>query len=58
MTVSPAMWVTGNMASNMSLKMIDRKTEERNRNGEVVINIHAFVMHYLTSIYSNLLLFK
>lgn len=57
MTVSPAMWVTGNMASNMSLKMIDRKKETEMEN-TVVINIHAFVMHYLASNYSNLPLFK
>lgn len=34
MTVSPAMWVTGNMASNMSLKEKKEETKEETKEKE------------------------
>ncbi len=47
MTVSPAMWVTGNMASNMSLQ--EKETErERRRENTVITDIPAIMVHYLT----------
>lgn len=44
MTVSPAMWVTGNMASNMSLKKKEtdgrgRREKERGRKNTVITKI-------------------
>lgn len=33
MTVSPAMWVTGNIASNMSLKWKQGEVDKRERGG-------------------------
>lgn len=60
MTVSPAMWVTGNMASNMSLTEKEterrgRREKERGRENTVITNIPAIIAHYATVLLNYLL---
>lgn len=54
MTVSPAMCVTGNMASNMSLKEEEKegkgKEEERGREREITVIITCHVSKQFTHI--------
>lgn len=46
MTVSPAMWVTGNMASNMSLR--EKKTERGKKEGERASTVVRLLLRYCT----------